>query len=572
MESLASSVSRLIQDQFRAVWIVLLLLTIWYAFRTWNSSSPGTATTTPTAARLSAADVAALACLAALFAWCAILIFYRAELADHDQSQLTALILRDRYFPPNVWPANGRFWPLGFQELNVLLMIGVSGKGFFVLPAIELAVLCGALLVLLRRFQLPARVLVIALILVTPSILLIYQGLIYPERPLILVLVLMVLGLQLGDGPHSRWMAVVTLGATHAALYLKEPVFVLVAGIAATRLIIEWSTQANRTRSALRRFLTAHPVELGMLALAAIFVGLYFAAMHPVQSMGYAERAYRGSPIETFAWYLRAHPILLVFLATVVVRATGIARRRVTPDKLWDPIAVGVLGYVAVYLKLGMVSTWYLAPVDVLGLLYVAEVARVAVDARKIRPLVPVAGACLLGLVLVLSSWYQVLRRKNIVYARAVLAEYVKRVADTSSVPVRVFLPGQTTFDTMEFGAFLQFKGVSVVADSVRHGPGKVVLMSPHPFPDGRCLPSRKIPCTSTASPPPGSLVLVMADDGPPEGSVMTLKPANPALAVRPFGVPAILPLLVAVQRVQKQDWSGGARSDFLWAYVEVAR
>jgi len=59
-----------------------------------------------------------------------------------------------------------------------------------------------------------------------------------------------------------------------------------------------------------------------------------------------------------------------------------------------------------------------------------------------------------------MSSWYLTIRRKNVVNARAALADYVKQLAEASASPVRVHIPMLRPYTVMEFGIFLRYKGV----------------------------------------------------------------------------------------------------------------
>ena len=548
-----------------AIWLALLALLILYVLLKW----PSRAVDPTTHSRFSRSDLVALAALAVLFAACAFVMLYRVDLADHDHSQLTRPIVGHRPLQPPIWPSSGRFFPLGNQEFELVRMLGAPGIGYFILPTLELAALCVLLLRLLNRFPTPARVGAVAFVLIAPSTQLIFTGLIYSERNILLFLVLMALGLQRHDRLPSRGTALLTLAAVHFALYYKETVFVLVAAIAATRMFIDWT--ASGRRSGIREFLATHPLEVGMLGLALAFVALYALTMLPYRSMEYAQNySHRGTALTTLVRYLRTDPILIVFLTTATVRGIAIWRRRVIPDPLWDPLAVGAVGYFSAYIALGMWSAYYMAPVDLLGILYVTVVACEAVSARRIRAVVPATVAAALGVLLLLSSWYMLVWRKNVVASTAALAEFVKGTADTSDAPVRVFLPQQTNYAVMEFGSLLEYKGARVRADSIARA-GEVILYAAQETRDGKCVESSRVPCTQAATAPAGSVVLIMATANPPPGSLQSLRPGHPAVAIRPFGIPPFLPALRAVRRLLDGE-EIPPRQDWLWAYGEIAR
>jgi hypothetical protein len=558
-------ISALIQQYFLAIWLAVLVVLIGAVFLHWPSVAPAPR---PASSRLSGPDVAALVALAILFAWCAFVMLYRVDLADHDHSQLTRAIVGHRSISFPIWPRSGRFFPFGGQEFELLRRLGAPALGYFILPALELAVFCGALLLLLRRLPIPVRVIAAGLLLVAPSTQLIFHGLVYSERNVLLLLVLMALGLQSHDRVPSRRAVLGTLAAVHFALYYKEPVFVLVAAIAATRLLVDWAA-LERPRN-IREFLASHRLELGMFGLVLVFISLYALTMLPYRSMEYAQSyANRGTRFGTLFWYLRAYPILPVFLVAMVARGIAIARRRVVPDRLWEPLAAGAVVYFAVYVVLGMQSAYFMAPVDLIGVIYTTVAAYEAVTARSVRPLVPAVAAAALGGIMFMSTWYLLIARKNAIASTATLAEFVKGVADTSRTPVRVFMPLQTNYAMMEFGSLLEYKGARVVADSGARA-GEVVLYASAETPDGRCVSFSRVPCAQASMAPQGTLVLTMANDWPPAGSSQSLRPSHPAVAIPPFGIPAIVSALRAVRTMLGQP-DPGPRQDWLWAYAVIA-
>ena len=62
------------------------------------------------------------------------------DFADFDSSQLTLFTLKRHNFPPPIW-SNGRFFPLGMQEFNLLRYFTHSVAGYHFLHTIEFLVL-----------------------------------------------------------------------------------------------------------------------------------------------------------------------------------------------------------------------------------------------------------------------------------------------------------------------------------------------------------------------------------------------------------------------------------------------
>jgi len=58
--------------------------------------------------------------------------------------------------------------------------------------------------------------------------------------------------------------------------------------------------------------------------------------------------------------------------------------------------------------------------------------------------------------------------------------------------------------------------------------------------------------------------------DAEPRDTIRSLRPANPAVEVKPFGIPVVPPALRWVM-TRMEHWGDTMRSDWLRAYAEVA-
>jgi hypothetical protein len=480
----------------------------------------------------------ALGVFALFFVGYAAVILWRADFSDFDHNILLEPILSGRDSRPPIWPTQGRFFPLAHLEFDVLRRISPTPPFYHGFAIAQLALLVAFLFLVLRDLSLKARCLAVALAMIAPAVLIAFSGLVYPERNGLLLIAVLLFAVQRIPERTGNGFLVLALVAVHLGIYYKETTFLLVLGFAGGRLWIARQASPSTPRS-LRRMLRENPLEAGMILLAGVFVALYTGTMLGYRSVRYAT-AHPGNlgPIDAFAEYLRNDPLLLILLVVFVVRAVRILRRSIPPDPLWDPIALGGLCYFAGYVGLGLRTSYYLSPVDLIAVLYLAERTRAAVAARAIPAHAPWVAAGLGAISLAAVSGLVTLRARNAVHGKAQLAEFLRRTADTATVPPRLWFPRTPPYRLWQLATYLEYKGVRVVSDSAPGGDGpRVMFESPAEFTRARCASFREYPCSHVASPRPGSLVVVLPDDELAGDAPGTMQPDVPVLfGYRPFG------------------------------------
>lgn len=154
------------------------------------------------------------------------------DFAYMDNSIFTLYIFKGHDIPPPIWPKVGRLFPLGFQEFNLIQHFTDSAIGYHVLPIAELLVFVSILLVLNDELGIAARVALAILALLTPSILISFGGLIFPERNELLFLAGLILCVKrFEESESTRWAAGAVLCA-QIMVYYKENAFLLLLGFA----------------------------------------------------------------------------------------------------------------------------------------------------------------------------------------------------------------------------------------------------------------------------------------------------------------------------------------------------
>jgi hypothetical protein len=257
-------------------------------------------------------------------------------------------------------------------------------------------------------------------------------------------------------------------------------------------------------------------LDLCFASLAVLFLLLYFAVMGIHGNMNYAVE--RQQPlVEIVLAYLRLDLLAWLFVAVVLGRAYLILRRRAAPVLLWDGLALGgVACFLAYVVGLRMFGAIYLAPVDLIAVLYVGRFA--VLSWKEMGSWRKLATSTLAVIVLLQNVWFSafaVFERKNDIHAKAKIASFVEtRYRSGAGNVLRLFFPFASPYVIMEFASYLNYRGVPVEgAVGQAAGRNRVALATSAFDKDGPCFGGGGITCRAVTGPAPGDLVIVLPDD-----------------------------------------------------------
>jgi hypothetical protein len=432
---------------------------------------------------------------------------------DHEYFTLNTLIGHDLGI--SISRDTGRFFPLGFQEFNLIRHFTDTVTGYHVLPTVQLLIVFYILLVLDESLSIMARATLAVLALLTPSVLTSFNGLIFTERNVVFFLVCLLLSVRQFEQTRSVAWAVAAVVIAQIMIYYEETAFLLLLGFATGRLILRCRNGRYAKWDYNRLWDKESRLDLCFALLAILFLLYYFAEMRFQANMNYAVMG-RQPRAELMLGYLRIDLLAWLFVAVVLGRIYLILRHRVAPLLLWDGIAFGAVAYFFGFLYLGIFGTYYLAPVDVIAVLYVGRFG--VLSWKKLRfwgriPVIVLAFTVLLQDLLV--SAYDVFERKNVIHGKAEIASLVQEQyrKDAGHTP-RLFFPFANPYTIMEFAAYLGYRGVPVEgAANGPTSPNGVVLAAKTVAQDGRCVEWVSIRCHAAVEPAPGDLVIVLPDD-----------------------------------------------------------
>lgn len=516
---------------------------------------------------LSRSSIAVITLLAAFLVCYVGAILTWEDFTYYDNDQFTLYTLRGRDFGPPIWPGAGRFFPLGLQEFNLVRHFTATVGGYHALPILQLLILSCILLVLDDKLNFKGRAALAAFALTAPSVVISFGALICPERNVVFWFACLILFLQRFERTHYTAFAVAAAICAQIMIYYKETAALLLLGLAIGRLILRCVVPDKRALDYGRLRDSENRLDLCLAFLGVVFLLYYVAAMLPHMNMHYAVEG-RLPGAQAFLAYVKLDLLVWLLLAVVLGRAWLILRHNTVPSPLWDGLALGGLVYLGAYLYLGMFSAYYLAPVDLIAVLYVG---RLVVLSTPRVPLWSRAALAVVVLAVALQdisfSAFSLFERKNLIHAKAQIERIVEtRYRSGAGHVKRLYFPFASPYTIMEFASYLDYRGVPVQGGAVRSGGLRnVVMVSRTAEKDGPCVAYRPLACHGSSSPDPGDLVIVLPDDNALNNEVDAYRDRGellfsyaPQPQVPRWLSPFVQSLHIASLRFAKQELPGG--------------
>jgi hypothetical protein len=461
--------------------------------------------------------VAAVTLLGLFLAGYIAMILAWENFSHHEYSIFTLYTLRGHDIGLAIQPWVGRFFPLGLQEFNLIRHFSDTITGYHAFRIAQLLIFSWILLILDDELSIKARGALVILALITPSIISSFSFLTVLEANVLLCIVCLALFVKRFEQTQSVGWAVAAAVCAQIMIYYKETASLLLLGFAVSRLVLRCRSTNARSWDYSRLWDKESRLDLCLAFLAVLYLLYYLGLMLPHPTMKYAEDVRR--PLaELFLGYIKADLLALLFVGTVLSRTYLIVRCRVAPTLLWDGLAFGGVAYFVSYLGLGIpaAAKHYVAPVDLIALLYVGRLA--ILSAAKMHLWIKLAAVALLLAVVLQDFWlsaFLVFDQKSVMHAKGEIAQVVQaRYQNAAGDTRRLFFPFASPYLIMEFASYLDYRGVPVegIMDAAG-GPNGVSVVTRAATKDGPCVGYRNLICHAAATPDPGDLVIVLPDD-----------------------------------------------------------
>lgn len=459
--------------------------------------------------------VAALTLLALILVGYIVASLMWEDFANYDDAYFTLFTLKGQNLWPPIWRENGRFFPLGHQEFNLIRHFTDSVAGYHALPIAQLLIVSCILLILDGELNITARAALTAFVLILPAFVTSFTGLVFPERNVVFWLAWLLLFVKRFEQTRSTAWAVGAAVSAQIMIYYKETAFLLLLGFAVGRLILRCrrADRAGWDYSRLRD--KESRLDLCFISLGVLFWLYYVAVMIPHPNMQYADQ--QRFPLgKVFLYYIEHDLLAWLFVGVVLRRAYRILRRRVAPLPLWDGLAFGGAVCLTAYLYLGLSHDYYLAPMDLIAVVYVGRFAILSWGKMRLWRR---AAALVLGFAVLLQgvslSAFRVFERKNVIHAKAEIADVIAaRYQSGARNAQRLFFPFANVYLVTEFASYLNYRGVPVEGAAVESAaPNGVVIVSKTAAKDGPCVYYRSFVCHAGSRPDPGDLVIELPEE-----------------------------------------------------------
>jgi len=267
----------------------------------------------------------------------------------------------------------GRFFPLGYQEFNVLGRFTSSADVFHAFAVGQVLLSAVFVWFVFSRIPWRFRIWPVLAIFSIPSIFYISQSFIYTERNIILLLSVFVFCFCMFHRCQKKIYLFAALTAAFLSLFYKETVFLIILGFSLTRGGYLY-TQTRRELCSIRPVrLSDFIAELALIGFVLFFLSTYYIFTHSVIS-GHLynhvlERPLIATTISNFSDYVTGHIIFTLFVIAYPVRIFFLSKLRFHP--IWDSLLVGALFFFTGNIILGLVGpySYYSAPGDFLIIL-----------------------------------------------------------------------------------------------------------------------------------------------------------------------------------------------------------
>jgi hypothetical protein len=297
-----------------------------------------------------------------------------------------------------------------------------------------------------------------------------------------------------------------------------------------------------------------------MLGLSAVWAVLFVAALYPDTTFSYVATQRKGLSSVLLATS-QINWLLPILLAVVILRFGRFMFSDGEIDPLWDSLAIGAVAYCFCILTLRMFSGYYMAPANLIALVYLARVAKawLSKPTRLRVSIVAIALGCLLLHDAAYSS-FLVIERKGMISTKSQLAKFLKSYVSTKKGDViELYFPYAEGPPVMELSAYLRWKGFQLAGQSVR-GPeaGPVLVVEGRAdFSYNRCVEYANYTCIHADSAKAGALIVVMPDDDVPISGVDDIRRhAVSLLSVGGCGTwSRLVPWLRLLRTIHPQFW-----------------
>lgn len=283
-----------------------------------------------------------------------VVVLSHADFTSQDAIFFFTSVIKGQtqWVEPPIWPDAGRFFPLGQQEFFFLSKISQTILCYNLFIVAEFAATLWLVASFVRANALSALTL-FAVLSTSAAVVQTLIWLIYPEKNIVFLFALMLLGAARYLDTQSRFALAITMAAASLQLFLKETGFILV-GAVAPLVLLQISKQSLNDRT--RRLAV---LGVGFASIVVLWGIVYGLAIFPQIVVPYNQPLHNVNQLHLIAVYFKvAWPYVLI--AAVLVRLTLL--KHVPINALWDALPLAAFVHAASIVTLRFQDPYYVEP------------------------------------------------------------------------------------------------------------------------------------------------------------------------------------------------------------------
>lgn len=428
-----------------------------------------------------------LVCFGTFVAAYVAFMLWAEDFAYKDGHSFTEFSAIGRSRPPAIWPDSGRFWPLGYQEYNLIARLSPTATAYLLYGAAQLVVGLWLLYLALWRERPALRLLLFVVLMLAPAFGAVFAELTYADRNVVFAICVLVFAVDRHERRPGWWWLALAIGVSYCALYFKETSVALLAGFAATRLLL------HASRRGFRRALLS-PCEIGILLACACFALELGLTLLPAGRSAYVGELSVGGLTATRR-YLMAEPLTSAFLVAFGFHVVQTWRTGRLFSPLWDSLAAGAVLHFVMLASTGVVETYLMGPTElVAGVTLLRLTSRWWEERPRARPVLASLGAVTLAASLAFGT-FRLVQRKTVVWQTQKIADFVVSYYQTPGARhTRLYLPAEDGV-VVNFVSFLDYRGLRFHRQGEPLGTEAIEVAGLASFEAGLCVGYANFAC-----------------------------------------------------------------------------
>lgn len=284
-----------------------------------------------------------------------------------DDYYFISPLLTDSFIPMPIWPSNGRFFPLSFQEFNLLRLFSLDDPlGYYCISCLEFLITVLFFTLFLKdlsktythKTQYFWCVFFVFLLIISRTVLYLYMDVIFPERNVLCMLSLFLFFYWRGINKESLLYICIAAFFAVMSFYYKEPMFGLFSVFCLCPFIFDYKNVSKY-----------HKIFSSIIFINIIlYLILYYFIVYLYIEKGYNEGRVALTHLENFIFILKHNKFFIVLLFWACFRFIRITIFHEKKYLITDSLLFSGVAYFFAYIVLKLNNAHYFTSIYILAL------------------------------------------------------------------------------------------------------------------------------------------------------------------------------------------------------------